>query len=275
MIRHRTLTYIAHQQQYWLKRQENDRNRVIWSRKQYVDHVLEYLTDAENVGKVFTAWRSQQEMPKNPRQVASNPNEREFNEPDEEDKRRQQLREEVIKRFKTQMQEEIERPQGADKRPAHSKRISANPRADTDSDSSASASVVSVTSRADTPKARPKRTTMQLVAWRRRSDKSDKTESAASEKPSASTDEKKSSNKQPTVRRPPRQQTSERAKEMLSDADAARRVYERMQRKLVQDFANIQWFALDQTALYSAETPNLAAPITQCFGATRAGTDTA
>ena len=84
---------------------------------------------------------------------------------------------------------------------------------------------------------------MQPLAWKRRSDKSDKTESAASEKPSASTDEKKSSNKQPTVRRPPRQQTSERAKEMLSDADAARRVYERMQRKLVQDFANIQWFA--------------------------------
>ena len=51
--------HIAHRQQYWLKRQENDRNRITWSRKQYLDHVLVYLTNADNVSKVFTAWRSQ------------------------------------------------------------------------------------------------------------------------------------------------------------------------------------------------------------------------
>ena len=131
------------------------------------------------------------------------------------------------------MQEEIETPQGADKRPAR-KRTSANPRDDTDSDSS-----VQVTSRTITAKARPK---VKTTAWRRRSDKSDTAESAAPEQASASTDEKKTSNKQPTVRRPVRQQTSERAKEMLADADAARRVFERMQLNLVQDFTNMQLF---------------------------------
>ena len=29
------VTHMAHKQQYWLKRQENDRNRILWSRKQY------------------------------------------------------------------------------------------------------------------------------------------------------------------------------------------------------------------------------------------------
>lgn len=204
-----------------------------------------------------------------PRQFTSNPNERELNEPDEEDKRRQKLREEVIKRFKTRVQEEIETPQGADKRPARSKRTSANPVADTDSDSSAS---VRVTSRTIQSKARPKAKT---TTWRRRSDNPDAADPPASEPASASSDPKKTSNKQPTVRRPVRQETSERAKEMLADADAARRVYDRMQRNLVQDFANIQWFAIDQKAQFSAETPNIAAARTQCFGAIRAGTDTA
>ena len=46
---------------------------------------------------------------------------------------------------KNQVKEEIYRPQGANKRPARSKRTSANPRADTDSDTSASASVTSCT----------------------------------------------------------------------------------------------------------------------------------
>ena len=184
-------------------------------------------------------------MPKTPRQFTSNPNERELNEPDEEDKRRQKLREEVIKRFKTRVQEEIETPQGADKRPARSKRTSANPRADTDSDSSAS---VRVTGRTTASKARPKAKT---TAWRRRSDNSDTAEPPASEPASASNDPKKSSNKHPTVRRPVRQETSERAKEMLADADVARRVYERMQRNLVQDFANIQWYSRPECA----ETP--------------------
>ena len=87
--------HIAHQQQYWLKRQENDGNRIIWSRKQYLDHVLEYLTNADNVNKVFAAWRSQKEMPKTPKQFTSNPNERELNEPETPKK----LKEEVIKRF--------------------------------------------------------------------------------------------------------------------------------------------------------------------------------
>ena len=94
---------------------------------------------------------------------------------------------------------------------------------------------------------------MQLLAWKRRSDKSNKTES---EKPSASTDEKKSSNKQPTVRRPPRQQTSERAKEMLADADAARRVFERMRQNLVQDFSSIQWFARPEGAVQCRNAEN-------------------
>ena len=137
--------HIAHQQQYWLnlKRQENDRNRITWSRKQYLDHGLVYLTNSKNLNKVFTAWRSQKEMPKTPRQPTSNPNEK-------EDKKRQKLKEEVIKRLKTAVQEEIETPQGADKRPAR-KRTSANPRDDTDSDSS-----VQVTSRTIAAKARPK-----------------------------------------------------------------------------------------------------------------------
>ena len=48
--------HVAHQQHYWLKRQENDRNRVT---KQYLDHVIEYLTNAESVSQLLTAWRSQ------------------------------------------------------------------------------------------------------------------------------------------------------------------------------------------------------------------------
>ena len=173
-------------------------------------------------------------MPRTPRQFTSNPNEREPNEPDEEDKRRQKLREEVIKRFKTRVPEKIETPQGADKRPAHSKRTSANPRADTDSHSSAS---VRVTSRTVQSKVRPKAKT---TAWGRRSDNPDVADTPASEPASTSSGPKNTSNKRPTVRRPVGQETSERAKEMLADADAARRVYDRMQRNLVQDFANTQ-----------------------------------
>ena len=51
----------------------------------------------------------------------------------------------------------------------------------------------------------------------------------------------KGSNKQP-VRNPPKRETSQRAKDMMADADAARKVFERMQNNLVQDFSNIQWF---------------------------------
>lgn len=97
-----------------------------------------------------------------------------------------------------------------------------------------------VTSRTIQSRARPKAKT---TTWRRRSDNPDTADPPASEPASASSDLKKTSNKQPTVRRPVRQETSEHAKEMLADADAARRVYDRKQRNLVQDFANIQWFA--------------------------------
>ena len=45
--------HIAHQQQYCLKRQENDRNRITWSRKQYLDHVLEYLTNSDIMSTRF------------------------------------------------------------------------------------------------------------------------------------------------------------------------------------------------------------------------------
>ena len=122
------------------------------------------------------------------------------------------------------MQQEIGKPEGADKRPARRKQASANPRDDTDSDSS-----VQVTSRTIAAKARPKAKTS---AWRRKSDNPNTAEPTATETASGSTDPKRTSNKQPTVRRPARQETSQRAKEMLADADAARRVFERMKLKL-------------------------------------------
>ena len=80
--------HVAHQQHYWLKRQENDRIRVT---KQYLDHVIEYLTNAESVSQLLTAWRSQKEMPNTPRCPTSNPNERDLNEPDEEEKKYRNL----------------------------------------------------------------------------------------------------------------------------------------------------------------------------------------
>ena len=83
--------------------------------------------------------------------------------------------------------------------------------------------------------------TMPRKAWQKKSDIPDHSATASSSA-SAPADkwgkDKKGPNKQ-EVKAPPKRETSKRAKDMMRDADVAKKVYGNFKNNFVQDFASI------------------------------------
>ena len=87
-------------------------------------------------------------------------------------------------------------------------------------------------------KQRPCRPKPKTAEWRKKSDNPDFAEASLSGAASSSSKPTKAANKQPTMRAPLKRETNQRAKEMMEDANAARKVYERMQKNIIQDFTS-------------------------------------
>jgi hypothetical protein len=82
---------------------------------------------------------------------------------------------------------------------------------------------------------------MPRKAWQKKSDIPDHSataSSSASAPADKSAKDKKGPNKQ-EVKAPPKRETSKRAKDMMRDADVAKKVYGNLKNNFVQDFASI------------------------------------
>ena len=93
--------HVCHQQLYWEKRNQNEKDGISWTRSEYVEYVGEQIMQIPIVTKFLESFRSTAPGPARPLRTVSTPNDQERGPPEtEEDKKVNALRDEISKRFK-------------------------------------------------------------------------------------------------------------------------------------------------------------------------------
>ena len=102
------LMHIAHHQYYWEERNENESQRTLWTRKQYINHITAFLTDADHVGRFLASFSTERAAPAQSRREGPTPNVRPLGPPQsEEDRRVAGPRKQISERFREEMKTEV------------------------------------------------------------------------------------------------------------------------------------------------------------------------
>ena len=113
------MLHIAYRRYYWQKRNQNERDRVFWTRRQHIDYVTERLTDPSYVNNFITSFQTQRAASAKPAREGPTPNDRPLKPPViEEDRRISEIRKQISERFKEGMKREVAgKPKASEKVP--------------------------------------------------------------------------------------------------------------------------------------------------------------
>ena len=99
--------HVCHQQLYWEKRNENEKDGISWTRSEYMEYVAEQIEKIPIVTKFLESFRSTAPGPARPLRTVVTPNDSERGPPEtEEDKKVNALRNEISKRFKKHLEKQ-------------------------------------------------------------------------------------------------------------------------------------------------------------------------
>eukprot|EP00435_Cladocopium_sp_Y103_P022362 s2064_g5.t1 len=241
------MCHIWHLQLIYDKRQSLGKQAEKWSRQQYLDYVLRAMQDADVTASMFE--NMQKSMPDSQKGYVSleqNPNDRDLGEPEDEDSQCIKIMKQAL--FEIQMRamkKYIKKKHGGvDTSESEATATEDDKQLDFGMKHKIAAKNMPRPATPPTPGAAsaagaaPKKKTWQRKKKEETSESEAEPAASSSSRPSGSASAKtksKTTNKAPA----PKRETSQQAKNLFKDAEAAKNVYVQW----TQEFANIEWFA--------------------------------
>jgi hypothetical protein len=95
------MLHIAYHQYYWQKRNQNESDQVLWTRRRYIDYVTERLTDPSHVNSFITSFKTQRAASAKPAREGQTPNDRPLKPPlTEGDRKVAEIRKQIAERLR-------------------------------------------------------------------------------------------------------------------------------------------------------------------------------